>query len=367
MADLLTKEQAAELLGLSPVSVYRLIQSGDLTPTPATKGSRHVLRIARTEVERYAKIQKSQQQTQAPQAYDRIIADWQQAQATGWLTGKPLSPRAIEANTYGLALFWRWLGQTPAFSLITPASLRDALAACPINHEARKCHHTQRDMAYKAVCSLTKYLMAQGLARPDALSALRPLKPRRFYEPTQPVLKSGQLMALLKAAATARPGISSADRALSMALFGLMGLAGLRRTEAIALKPEHIDLASGVITLVETKGQKTRRVGIFPKLGAMLKAYEAHRPKYAATYLAQSSGIPVTRTLIRKRLATLNRMANTSITPHGLRASAATFMSEMGMPVALIQKALGHSDIKTTLRYLRHDEQSVIDWMRGVK
>ena len=46
-------------------------------------------------------------------------------------------------------------------------------------------------------------------------------------------------------------------------------------------------------------------------------------------------------------------------TPHALRRSRATHMRTKGVPIEIIQSLLGHSNINTTIKYLKHERGTV--------
>lgn len=68
---------------------------------------------------------------------------------------------------------------------------------------------------------------------------------------------------------------------------------------------------------------------------------------------------------IQKRLFKYSNQYNLeNITPHGLRRGFATNLLKSGANVALISKALGHSSLEVTTRYLDISEKELIDGLR---
>ena len=56
-------------------------------------------------------------------------------------------------------------------------------------------------------------------------------------------------------------------------LFGLLASTGLRISEALQLRPQEVDLASGLLTVTQTKFRKSRLVPLHPTTVAALKQY----------------------------------------------------------------------------------------------
>jgi integrase/recombinase XerD len=63
------------------------------------------------------------------------------------------------------------------------------------------------------------------------------------------------------------------------AAFGLIASTGLRRSEAINLKREHLDLDKGMMLIEMTKFRKSRLIPLHPTTVMKLKEYAAHRDR----------------------------------------------------------------------------------------
>ncbi|MEZ5079561.1 MAG: site-specific integrase [Thermoleophilia bacterium] len=144
------------------------------------------------------------------------------------------------------------------------------------------------------------------------------------------------------------------------ALIAVLYRAGLRLSEALALRPADIDLPNGSIRVLKGKGRKARTVGIDPGGLLYLERWLTTRrtvdlPKSAQLFCSRD-GAPWTPQAAR---ATIARTAKATglqkrVHPHGLRHSHAALLSLSNVPVALIQRQLGHSSLATTSRYLDH-------------
>lgn len=104
---------------------------------------------------------------------------------------------------------------------------------------------------------------------------------RRRYRQTEPnVFSDSDIQALLAAADTVSPPF----KALTWRpLIGLLAATGMRPGEACRLSVADIDLAGGVIQILETKFGKSRLVFIHPSTGGVLTRYPQARPIYHHT------------------------------------------------------------------------------------
>lgn len=158
-----------------------------------------------------------------------------------------------------------------------------------------------------------------------------------------PVIPSkGEMEMLLHAAKNIR------DRVVIAVLYS----SGVRLSECINLKLTDIDSKRMVIRVEQGKGRKDRFTLLSERTLLLLRDYcRKHRPK--CHLFEKSSGKLLTiRSIERIVRDTCRRTSiKKKITPHTLRHAFATHLLEDGVPIQYIQKLLGHSNIKTTLRY----------------
>lgn len=128
--------------------------------------------------------------------------------------------------------------------------------------------------------------------------------------------------------------------------------AGLRVSEIVGLKITDIDSARMVVYVRNAKGKKDRQVGLSETLLPFLRAYYVQYKPKEYLFEGQKGGPYSTRSL---QLILKGAKQKAGITKqgsmHALRHSFATHLLEGGTDVTLMQKRLGHYDIKTTLRY----------------
>ncbi|MGB9072898.1 MAG: site-specific integrase [Terriglobales bacterium] len=138
-------------------------------------------------------------------------------------------------------------------------------------------------------------------------------------------------------------------RAALMMCYG----AGLRVSEAVAVKVADIDSQRMLIRVEQGKGRKDRYTMLSPRLLEVLRVYwRAARPQL---YLFPSwrTGRHLNAAALQQacRDAWLRSGLRKRITVHTLRHSFATHLLENGTDVRIIQVLLGHSRIDTTARY----------------
>jgi site-specific recombinase XerD len=151
------------------------------------------------------------------------------------------------------------------------------------------------------------------------------------------------------------------NRAALMTCYG----AGLRVSEAVALKVADIDSARQLIRIRQGKGQKDRYAMLPERLLQVLRRYWlAFRP---ADYLFPSwradKHLSATSLQVACREAALRSGLRKKVTVHTLRHSFATHLLENGADLRVIQVLLGHSRVDTTARYTQVSPQVVAGTM----
>jgi len=150
----------------------------------------------------------------------------------------------------------------------------------------------------------------------------------------------------------------------------LMYNAGLRVGEVVALKPEHIDLLNGQIEVREGKGGKDRIVPALNGLPDDLGDWMDRRPE-SEWLLPTSKGTQTTTQHLRRSVKRYAEKAGIEeierVSPHTLRHTFATDLLEYCGNIRKVQKALGHSDISTTMIYTHVTDADLHEAMRGMR
>jgi site-specific recombinase XerD len=169
------------------------------------------------------------------------------------------------------------------------------------------------------------------------------------------VLTADEVKDLIRASSNRAPtGIRN------RALITVMYRAGLRLSEALALKPKDIDPDAGTVTVLHGKGDKRRVVGLDPGSMAILLRWVDKRHEYSltgrSTLFCTLQGRPLHASYVRTLLHRLGAKAGIEkrVHPHGLRHSMSYELMMEGVAVPIIQQQLGHTSLATTQRYLDH-------------
>jgi integrase/recombinase XerD len=140
-------------------------------------------------------------------------------------------------------------------------------------------------------------------------------------------------------------------------ILGLLYSCSLRVSELVNLKWNDIDRSRMVINIIQAKGKKDRQVGLNDKLIELLENYyKQYKPKEFVLngqfperelkYSDRSVGEVI------KQLAYKAGIKNKRVYTHLIRHCSATHMVENGTDINLVQKLLGHANVKTTNVYL---------------
>ena len=139
---------------------------------------------------------------------------------------------------------------------------------------------------------------------------------------------------------------------------------GLRVSEVVSLKTFQIDSKRMTIFISQSKGKKDRMVILSPVLLVMLREYALQYKPGKEGFLF--SGFLKNAAYSSRSLQEIIQHAKKKagiIQPgsiHSLRHSFATHLVERGTDISMIQKLLGHNDIRTTLKYLHTSNKDLI-------
>lgn len=128
---------------------------------------------------------------------------------------------------------------------------------------------------------------------------------------------------------------------------------GLRISDLINLKIEHVDSKRGFLVVKQSKGKKDREVPLDKECLLLLREYFMEYRPEVFLFEGQDGG-RYSVSSIRKVLShsvALAQVRKSGVTVHTLRHSYATHLLEQGVDLRYIQELLGHASSKTTEIY----------------
>jgi len=130
---------------------------------------------------------------------------------------------------------------------------------------------------------------------------------------------------------------------------------GLRISECINLRVDHVDLDHGTIRVINGKGGKDRLIPMNKKLHELLLDYATHwrvqkgSDRFFCTLRSGGLNRNYVNKIIKKAIADLGWKKKVS--PHTLRHSFASNLVKKDVHLVKIQKLLGHASLATTSVY----------------
>lgn len=202
--------------------------------------------------------------------------------------------------------------------------------------KARKCSATH----------INKYLSMLAMVLVEALRARPPLTTNTMVIPRMKVpkkmqwwLRPEQLPDVYAAASDGLQGRIMQD------LIGVMVHNGLRVREALALRPDMIDLRNMTVQVPGTKTvAAARTIPIYASAHISMASVKGYNTMASADY-AMVVGL---WNIIKRKCGITHKDA----TLRALRRTFAAYATTAGMPTATLKDVMGHENITTTERYL---------------
>jgi len=181
------------------------------------------------------------------------------------------------------------------------------------------------------------------------------------FTPVYPVRRPQSLPLILSNTEVKRI-LHSVDNAKHKAMLATIYALGLRSGELINLKLEHILKDAKLIHIKEAKGNKDRILPLPDSLREIWKPYyKKYQPK-VYLFEGQGGGTYTSASLLKVFKKACKRAGiSTTHTIHSLRHAYATHLFDRGTDIRMIQKLLGHNDIKTTLIYTQVSKRSMTE------
>jgi integrase len=153
------------------------------------------------------------------------------------------------------------------------------------------------------------------------------------------------------------------------AILGLMLLGGLRASEIVALKWEHIDFEAYTLFIYEGKGEKSLHIPMLGDLPSLLKAWQAKLSKvaglkYVCVWITSGDIVQNVKkmlpTTINNLTSELGKKTGVDFRPHDARRTIISELLNNGATVAQARDFARHSSGETTLRYAQKTDAKAL-------
>ena len=290
--------------------------------------------------------------------------------ARTWLAGlageRRVSAHTLEAYRRDLNQFLAFLtghnGENPSLATIAALKTGDLRAFMSRRRtEGAGNRSLLRQLA--GIRSFARFLEREGHAKAAVFSSMRAPKLARSLPKALTAQGAVALSDPESRAGEARPPWVLARDA---AVIGLLYGAGLRISEALAIRRADAPIGGMDTLRVLGKGQKTRQVPVIARVRAGLEDYIAQcplpLPPDGPLFVGVRGG-PLSPRIIQLAIERLRGglgLPDTA-TPHALRHSFATHLLGRGGDLRTIQELLGHASLSTTQLYTAVDSVRLLE------
>jgi len=256
------------------------------------------------------------------------------------LRSRKYSPRTICAYIYYNRLLCSIIQKTP--DAIKPEDIKHFLA---ILERGKNYSSSSMNLAISAI----KFFFRNVLKRDIINEKVRPHHDKRLPM----VLDKKEINKILTLEKNTK------HRLLLMLVYS----SGLRVSEVVSLKKEHIDLTRRVIYINLGKGRKDRFTILSEKAANFITRYLTINDIQNWIFPGQPATRHLTIRSAQHIFDNAIRRAEISkkVSIHSLRHTFATHLLESGTDIRYIQELLGHSNIRTTERYTHIARRNVLN------
>jgi len=155
-----------------------------------------------------------------------------------------------------------------------------------------------------------------------------------------------------------------------LCLVRLMLEAGLRASEAVAVKPEHLNMTTCKLAVKNGKGAKDRTLWINADLRDLIGEWMERRPESEwlfPTRTGRKIDTAHLRRMLKRRAKEAELPEVEDISPHTLRHTFATDLYRETKNIRLVQKALGHSNLTSTMIYTHIVDEELEEAMKNFR
>ncbi len=288
-----------------------------------------------------------------------------------------LSEQTLRTYAYALLSLWKWMNE----AAVSIKDLTETHLADYIRH-LREAHGPKKPPASRSInlrLVVTRSLYRFHTQRELPRAAKSPLEARPvFVRPSRVgmrgVRRVGRASLRVKVPERlvvplrreeVRRFFESFLTYRDLSLAGLMLFSGLRSREVLALRLSDVSVLEEEIH-VSGKGEKDRVLPLAPYVRRVLSSYlEVERPETThevvfVSLKGQRRGQPMTPAGLREIFRYHRKRSGIEkANPHRFRHTFAVDMIREGMPLPVLKRLMGHSNIEMTMRYVNLSAEDV--------
>ena len=227
-----------------------------------------------------------------------------------------------------------------------------SLSTRQVGDETIKTSDDYQALRWSAINTFFKFLMVNEYIKQNPM--LKTKRPKINTEHSVTYLTKSEITEVMDSISKNYTGkMLTRDRAI----VGLSLSTGIRVSALVQINIEDIDFDNNTIKVVE-KRTKTKNIQFGDNTKVLLQDWIKTRELYygdvdtSALFLSQWRR-RMTTNGVRDLVSKYTKNINKHITPHKLRATAATQAAAAGVNVQTIQDMYNHSSIQTTMRYVK--------------
>ena len=238
---------------------------------------------------------------------------------------------------------------------VTTAKIKQyivSLSTIKDGNNIRKTSDEYQALRWSAINTFFKFLMMNDYITQNPM--LKTKRPKINTEHTVVYLSKKEISKVMQAIEKNYTGnMLTRDKAI----IGLALATGMRISALVQINIEDIDFNNNSVKVIE-KRTKTRTLYFGDNTKKLLEDWIKTRTQYygdietTALFLSQWKR-RITTNGVRNLIAKYTEGIDKHITPHKLRATAATQAAAAGVNVQTIQEMYGHESIQTTMRYVK--------------
>lgn len=244
---------------------------------------------------------------------------------------------------------------TDWYTSVKPAIIKQYITSLATRNKGDDVVKTSDDyqaLRWSALSTFFKFLMVNEDIKQNPM--LKTKRPKINTEHSVTYLTKEEIAELMQSIEQNYTGnMLTRDKAI----MGLALTTGIRVSALVQINIEDIDWENNTIKVVE-KRTKTKSLHFGNNTKTLLQDWVSTREKYygdvdtTALFLSQWRR-RITTNGVRDLVEKYTKSINKHITPHKLRATAATQAAAAGVSVQTIQDMYNHGSIQTTMRYVK--------------